>query len=323
MCNCHQFKRLYLFLSMLLFAGLIVSFIPAQEASPAPAAKHDSLQALGFNITIEDLVRLLDLQRSLFLDPAAKVNTDWQDKFDELVVREIPATANRYAYAVDSDQGLQYVVIRGTHNLRNAILDLEYWKDRSPILGINLHHGFEKAALAVFNDLEPRLKPKMPIVVAGHSLGAAEAIIVGMLLTKNGYTVEKILASGPPKVTDDEGWEQFESLPVIRVVSAYDPVPFLPPKSFYPESPYTQAGMLLMLLDGPYVTIAEPTYFDNMPAAFKGVQKLDAHFDVIDHRIWIYADRAREKLAALEYVPFAGWEQYAKPRGDTKDAPKK
>ena len=118
MYNCYQLKRLYVFLSMLFFAGLIVSFIPAQEASPAPAAKHDSLQARGFNITIEDLVRLLDLQRSLFLDPAAKVNVDWQDKFDELVVREIPATANRYAYAVDSDQGLQYfviLVIRGTH----------------------------------------------------------------------------------------------------------------------------------------------------------------------------------------------------------------
>jgi hypothetical protein len=50
---------------------------------------------------------------------------------------------------LDFIQGLQYfviLVIRGTHNLRNAIPDLEYWKDHSPILGINLHRNFEKAA---------------------------------------------------------------------------------------------------------------------------------------------------------------------------------
>lgn len=294
-----------------------------QSATPVHGTKIDSLQSIGFDIPIGELSKLLDFQRSLFLDPTAKVNTDWNDKFDELYVSEISSTANRYAYAIDSDQGNQFISIRGTANLRNALLDLEYWKSRSAILGINLHRGFEKAALAVFSDLEPRIKRDMPIIVSGHSLGAAEAIIVGMLLVKKGYNVEMVVASGLPKVTDEEGWKQYKSLPVIRIVAAYDFVPFLPPHNFYPASPYTQGGPLLMMLDGPYLAIADPSYFDDIPAASEIIGQIDAHFDVIDHRIWTYCDRAKEKLGGMEIVPFKDWTKYALPRGDSSDAPPK
>lgn len=99
-------------------------------------------------------------------------------------------------------------------------------------MGIRLHHGFERAATLVFEDVRPRLAPKLPILVCGHSLGAAEAIIVGMLLSKAGYRVDKIAASGPPKVTDAAGIAAYASLPAILVTAAFDPVPFEEWQSF-------------------------------------------------------------------------------------------
>lgn len=282
-----------------------------------------SLQSLGFDIDLQELVEFLELQRSLFLDPAAKVNADWSDKFDELRVVEISETSNRYAYGFDSDLGVQVVAIRGTANLKNALLDLEYWKTWSPALGINLHRGFERAANAVYENLKPKLKKEFPIIVVGHSLGAAEAIIVGMFLTRDGFNLEKVLASGLPKVTDEAGWARYRTLPIIRVVAAYDPVPFLPPRDLYAASPYTQYGKLLMLLDGPYLTIAEPGFFDDVPAAFKSAVSIDAHFNVTDHRIWTYCDRAREKLQGMILVPFNQWNRYAVSRDEAADSKKK
>ena len=287
-------------------------------ATDAPRA-ISSLQDLGFNIDLQELVQFLELQRSLFLDPAVKVNADWSDTFDELRVLEIPETSNRYAYGFDSDLGVQVVAIRGTANLKNALLDLESWKIKSAILGINLHAGFERAADAVYEDLKPRLKREFPIVVVGHSLGAAEAIIVGMLLARDGFNLEKIVASGLPKVTDEAGWAKYSGLPLIRVVGAYDPVPFLPPRDLYRASPYTQSGKLLMLLDGPYVTVAEPGFFDSIPAAFKSAKSVDARFNVSDHRIWTYYDRASEKVQGMKFVPFERWNLYARSREESAE----
>ncbi len=279
--------------------------------TPRAPSEILSLQDLGFRIDLKELVRFLELQRSLFLDPAEKVNADWSDKFDQLRVIDIPETANRYAYGFDSDLKVQVVAIRGTANLKNALLDLESWKTWSATLGIKLHAGFERAADAVYEDLKPRLKKEYPIIVAGHSLGAAEAIIVGMFLERDGYTLDKIVASGLPKVTDEAGWAKYSKLPLIRVVGAFDPVPFLPPRDLYRANPYAQSGKLLMLLDGPYVTVADPDFFDSIPSAFKIAKSVDARFNVNDHRIWTYCDRAREKLQGMELVPFDRWSQYA------------
>lgn len=295
---------------------------PSMAATPATAAPRDiaSLAAIGFDIELKELVRLLEFQRSLFLDPAEKVSADWSGSFDNLRVIDIEATANRYAYAFDSEHGHQVVAIRGTANLKNALLDLEYWKLWSPSLGINLHRGFELAAAAVYQDLRPRLKREYPIVAVGHSLGAAEAVILAMLLERDGFRVEKVVASGLPKVTDEAGWAKYSALPLIRVAGAYDPVPFLPPRDLYRESPYSQSGAFLMLLDGLYVTVAPPAFFDSIPAAFKSAKSVDARFNVSDHRIWTYCDRASEKLQGMKFVPFEVWNRYAAAREEVNEA---
>ncbi len=274
----------------------------------------ESLSAYGFDVSIDELFELLSFQRSARLDSKAKIEATWLQRYDKVTLRELEKSENRYVYAVDPLRERQIIAIRGTANLMNALLDLESWKDKSPVLGIRLHHGFERAATLVFEDVRSSLDPKLPIVVCGHSLGAAESIIVGMLLIKAGYKVEKIIASGPPKVTDAAGIAAYASLPVVLVTAAFDPVPFLPPASLYPKEPFVQGGPLLMLLDGPYVTIAPPGYYEAMGPAFKEVKKLSERFNVVDHRVWTYCDRAGEKLAGIVFAPFEEWQTRAAPR---------
>lgn len=300
----------------ILLVAFLFSAIAAQTvaaAAGAAAAEH-TLSGVGFDISIEELFESLSFQRSARLDSQAKIEADWSPRFEKLAVRDLEKSENRYVYAVDPQRKRQIIAIRGTANLANALLDLESWKDKSPELGIKLHHGFEKAAKLVFEDVQSLLDPNVPILVCGHSLGAAEAIIVGMLLVKHGYPVQKIIASGPPKVTDIEGLPAVRTLPVVLVTAAFDPVPFLPPASLYPKKPFAQSGPLLMLLDGPYMTIAPPEYYEAMGTAYKEVKQLSEHFDVVDHRVWTYCDRAGEKLKEFEFVPFADWVIHAAPR---------
>jgi hypothetical protein len=293
---------------------IIACLFPAAAAPAGHLTAHESLSSYGFDISIDELFELLSFQRSARLDSKAKVEADWSGRFDKLALRELDKSENRYVYAVDPLRKRQIIAIRGTANLVNALLDLESWKDLSPELGIRLHHGFEKAATLVFEDVRAYLDPNLPIVICGHSLGAAESIIVGMLLAKAGYRVEKIVASGPPKVTDAAGIAAWASLPVVLVTAAFDPVPFLPPASLYPKAPFVQGGPLLMLLDGPYVSIAPPEYYEAMGPAFKEVKQLSERFDVVDHRVWTYGDRAGEKLQGIVFVPFSEWQAHAVPR---------
>ena len=283
-------------------------------ATASVQAADQDLSPYGFNISIDELAELLSFQRSIRLDPVPKILADWDRRLEKLTLRELKKSENRYAYAVDPLRRRQVIAIRGTANLVNALLDLESWKDKSPALGIKLHHGFEAAATIVFEDVRSYVDRDMPIVVCGHSLGAAESIILGMLLTKAGYKVEKIVASGPPKVTDAEGWLAYDSLPVVRITAAFDPVPFLPPAGLYPKAPFVQGGPLLMLLDGPCATIAPPSFYDEMRSAFDETKGAAGHFDVVDHRVWTYLARAEEKRQSLTFVPFPEWRAFAKPR---------
>lgn len=294
------------------FALAILLSASATAGAQNPASA--TLGSHGFDISIEELCDLLSLQRSVRLDIPAKIEADWSERLQKLKVRDLEKSENRYAYALDTQRGRQIIAIRGTANLANALLDLESWKDLSPVLGIKLHHGFEKAASIVFEDARQFLDFKLPVIVCGHSLGAAEAIILGMLLSKAGYRVEKILASGPPKVTDAKGVAAYANLPVVLVTSAFDPVPFLPPALFYPSQPFVQWGPLLMLLDGSYATVASPRFYDEISPAFKEAKQYSEHFDVVDHRVWTYYDRALEKMKGIEFVPFDEWPMKAVPR---------
>jgi hypothetical protein len=145
-----------------------------------------------------------------------------------LTVADLPGVDVRAFVEVDEERGRQWVVVRGTANLRNAVEDAEYAKLAAHELGVPVHEGFAADARAVWSFARPRLKPGLETRLAGHSLGGALAVLVAMRLRVDGLGVGRIVTFGQPKVTTEAGVARFRGLPLLRVVNHDDPVPLLP-----------------------------------------------------------------------------------------------
>jgi len=204
-----------------------------------------------------EMVHLARLYYSVRYETPEETRRAWESAYGELALVDLPATQNRYLLGTLRGGTRQEIVIRGTANFVNAVYDAEVAKSWNAELQIRLHRGFERMALALYADLRPRLLRDAELVLFGHSLGAAEAVVVGMLLTHDGYRLKQIYASGQPKVTDAAGAERWKDLPVLRISCEGDPIPLLPPRSVVSASPYVHLGPEILLLDGPYYFVAD------------------------------------------------------------------
>jgi hypothetical protein len=289
-----------------LAAALFVSAaLPLAAAGPA-------IDFAGEAFPVSYLAQLVDLEKAVRYDQADRIVAAWSAVYPGLVVKELPEARIRYLFGVSADGLGQIIAVRGTVNTANIAVDLRYDKEPDAALGIAVHRGFALAAAALYADLKPLLKPELPVTVVGHSLGAAEAIIVGMYLQRDGFDVRRVVAFAPPKVTDAAGWERYAALPVLRVVGPFDPVPFLFPSSRNPAAPYTQGGPLLMLLDGPYYTVAAAGFYDDFAVSAQAEKRDGDHFAAEDHAVLVYAARLAAKRDAAQAVPFADRDRYAK-----------
>ncbi len=233
--------------------------------------------------------------------------------YDEFVLVDLPATMNRYMIGTSHALKRQEIWIRGTANLRNAQADMDYGLHHNGKLGIDLHKGFEELALAVYKDILPRLRPDYQIVIFGHSLGAAEAVILAMLLWTDHYDVVQVYASGAPRVTTPAGREKFGFLPILRIVNPGDPVPFLPPWDIISsKEPYVHLGEAVLLLDGPYYCLLSQDLGDAaLDSAYRPMASSQSLGRQIDRHLTPgYLARLRPKVGSAIQVPFADRDQY-------------
>lgn len=145
-----------------------------------------------------------------------------------LTVSNLSRVDVRAFVEVDEGSRRQWVVVRGTANLKNAEEDAEYAKVHAPELGIMVHKGFLEDAHAVWSFARPLLKPDFETRITGHSLGGALALLIAMRLRTEGFPVGRIVTFGQPKVTNQAGVDRFRDLPLLRFVNHDDPVPLLP-----------------------------------------------------------------------------------------------
>jgi hypothetical protein len=280
--------------SVLLAALAACRSLPAVEESPAPP------------IDFGEIDHFAELYRSVRYDPAAQIHADWDARCERLEVIEIPATRSRYLLAV-LPPGRQEVVIRGTSNWTNAVFDVRIRRHWNAELGIELHRGFEEMATALLLDLVPRLDPERELVLFGHSLGAAEAVILGLLLDKRGYSVRRVYASGQPRITDVAGAQRYSGFPVLRIMNGDDPVPLLPSvRDLVSARSYRHFGDALMLLDGPYYVYFRGDYVNEELGAVLWHNLLQGRLleEFHQHRIGSYLQRLAPKLEAAVQVPF-------------------
>lgn len=260
-----------------------------------------------------EMVRLAQVYRGMRYDEPPAIHAYLDPLYDDVTVVDLATTQNRYLLATKVGSRRHEVWIRGTVNRQNAFTDLEFKKARDPRLGINLHRGFLSYATAVYNDLAPRLRAGYEIVLYGHSLGAAEATIVGMLLATDGWKVAQVYASGSPRLTDAEGARTFAALPVLRIINEGDPVPLLPPRALVsPADPYVHLGSAVVLLDGPYWCALGEQYGDEAlgPEVWRTVRTAGLRADIQEHLILSYLARLEPKRDGAVEVSWADRHQY-------------
>jgi hypothetical protein len=243
----------------------------------------------------------------------AQIHETMDKQYDTFMLVDLPETKNRYMLGTLNEKKRQEIWIRGTANLKNALFDLEFRKHWNEKLGINLHEGFERMALAVYADIVPHLRKDYSLVIFGHSLGAAEAVILAMLLDTDHYKVARVYASGQPRVTDVAGEKKFDRLPILRIVNEGDPVPFLPPRDVpSAKDPYQHIGNALVLLDGPYYCLLGGDVSDEVLASdfWRTLAKEGALEEVDDHFMKAYLARLEPKLKGSLQVPYADRAKY-------------
>lgn len=165
----------------------------------------------------------------------------------QINIEEVPKVNVNAIVELNHTRQVQWIAVRGTDNLTNWLLDLDYIEkcftqetgDRE--FKIDLHNGFYQASVAVWEVIRPHLHQNYQTRITGHSLGGAIAAILMMFVEDAGYSLDKCITFGQPKITNSEGAAKAAHLPLLRVVNQEDVVPLVPPNS------------LLNLLRGEYV----------------------------------------------------------------------
>ena len=98
--------------------------------------------------------------------------------------------------------GVQFVAFRGSKEPRDVLTDAEFW--RTTLItkeGIyEVHSGFLHAWTAVGVDVMTKVNRALPVVVTGHSLGGALALLCALQLEKSGFVVAGVYTFGQPRV---------------------------------------------------------------------------------------------------------------------------
>ncbi len=293
----------------------LVAVLFVQSCAGAPPAPALVKPDVSGTVDFATILRFSESYNFMRHHTAEEITASLGGSYDDFAVVDLPATMNRYMIGTHLSARTQEIWVRGTANLKNALYDVRFAQRLNEKLGIKLHLGFEEMALAVYNDILPRLHKDFDLVIFGHSLGAAEAVILAMFLDTDGYRVKQVYASGQPRVTDAEGETKFEHLPILRISNPDDPVPSLPPRDIpSPKDPYAHIGNDVILLDGPYYCLLGEDVSDEVLAG-SFWQLLSAEgplLPVEDHLMPAYIAKILPKITSAIQVPYADRAAYMK-----------
>ncbi len=179
-------------------------------------------------ITDKDiLLRLIEYAKYCVL--VGKSDQEILEKFPKASIYETEKTKVKFFVVRDDVNETQTIVIRGSANLTNWIVDFKFWKIKDAWLDIRVHKGFYEATREVFWDSVFDLNPTYKTTITGHSLGGAIAIILGMYLDGFGHPETDVITFGQPRITNKSGATKYKEFPFQRVVIAADLIPHLPP----------------------------------------------------------------------------------------------
>lgn len=134
--------------------------------------------------------------------------------------------------------------------LRGSVTLLDWWRDldirpyQSRRMG-PVHHGFYLGLDNAWDDMKPMLRPHLPIVVTGHSLGAARAaLLTGMMIADDMVPARRVVF-GEPKPGYQQLADFIKSVPAVSyrngIGEAHDKVTDVPT---VPGLPYVHSTPL-------------------------------------------------------------------------------
>jgi len=189
---------------------------------------------------------------------------------------------------------------------------------------IKLHSGFATAALGILPNLKDALNKhriggppgsRKPIVVTGHSLGAAMATLCSYHLIQEGYNVKEVYLHAAPMV-GNLGFAMAmrqKGLPVYRTVYQSDIVPECPPYLVDALNVITRQR-LISLAPQPYqhVSANELVYFDQERRARSGSDLSVAFYkrdrgpilNFDDHSMRLYTLALRQQIPNDQILAF-------------------
>ena len=91
----------------------------------------------------------------------AKVDQEILDKYPKASIYVTKKTKVKFFVVRDDENETQTIVIRGSANLTNWIVDFKFWKINDAWLDIRVHKGFYEATREVFWDSVFDLKPNL------------------------------------------------------------------------------------------------------------------------------------------------------------------
>lgn len=178
----------------------------------------------------EAVIPLAELSNAIYLERSEFEKIVTQNKLALKQFHNIKGIEVTYALLSDDDKKQFIVVIRGTSNIENAMVDMDIKLLPDPITQQKLHSGFAAAANAIQSEINKIIQPtKYKITTTGHSLGGAVALALAMQLDKNGHDIQRVVTFGQPKVTNIAGAKAYQHLDIIRFVRPKDIVPLVPP----------------------------------------------------------------------------------------------
>ena len=206
-----------------------------------------------------------------------------------------------------SQSGKQLIVVRGTANVENVVVDASIKLVKDELAHAYLHEGFAYGAKAVLNALAPDLNRQTGIDITGHSLGGAVAVVLGMYLDSGGYRVDNLYTFGQPKVTNIPGSVKFAHLHILRFVTPDDLIPLVPPldpMDLHNIDIYWHVGEEVILLPGQ--SYSRIGVLNSMLRATKIFSTELGEKNLVQHKMQTYLDAIESKQQQVEEVPFKG-----------------
>lgn len=205
--------------------------------------------------------------------------------YDVNVYKLVEGFSVAYILATDKVTKNQLIAVRGTANVKNAVVDAAFVLVADKISGINIHQGFLLSARDIYQHILPEVNKERPIDLVGHSLGGATALILAMMFDAQGYDIGEVITFGQPKVTNVSGSMKFSHLDIKRIVTSKDVVPLVPP--FDPSdltdlSLFWHQGVEIVLLKDTQYSVLRGTSSMMRATSFlnevPGEQHLNNHF---------------------------------------------